>query len=224
MNLITARNPAKKRRTAKQRAASKRNIKKAQAARRGGRTRTRRRKRNPGPGGTRVARRRATNPRRPTLKGIIDNQVMPAIVGGTGAVLDDILVNLIPMIPAEFKTGPMRHATKAVGAILIGYVSAMFLPRKIANQLGAGAMTVVGYNVVREVAARFAPQLPLGEYLDPLGEYLDPALGWYGAGLDPTGGGLEVGHQFTRGTPYIDPGDNELSMWPTGGDYDEYGD
>ena len=225
-NLIVSRNPARKRKrrtTAKQRAAARRNIKKAQAARRRGSRRRRtlprrtRRRRNP------TARRRS-NPRRPTVKGIINNQVMPALVGGSGAVVNDMLVNFVPGIPANFKAGPLRHVTKAVGAIAIGYLSAMFLPKRTADQLGAGAMTVVGYNVVRDVAARFAPNLPLGEYLDSgMGEYLDPALGFYGAGLDPAGGGLTT-QQFTRGTPYIDPEGNGLSAWPTGGDYDDFND
>ena len=161
------------------------------------------------------------------MKGIIDGQVMPALVGGGGAVLNDMLVNFVPGIPDNFKSGNLRHLTKAVGAIAIGYVGAMFLPRRTADQLGAGAMTVVGYNVVRDLAARFAPQLPLGEYLyggvgeylhPGTGEYLDPALGFYGAGLNP-GHGMNVGDQFTRGTPYIDP--DGLSAWPTGGEYDD---
>ena len=225
-NLIVSRNPARKRRTtAKQRAAARRNIKKAQAANRRGKTRrrttTRRRRRSPA---ARRSYRRASNPKLPRFNTIINNQVMPALVGGAGAVLDDILVNVVPL-PANWKTGNMRHVTKAVGAIAIGYVGAMFLPRKTANELGAGAMTVVGYNVVRDLAARFAPQLPLGGYLETgMGEYLDPAsgLGYYGAGLNPNASQFSVGQQFTRGTPYMgDGGEDALSAWPTGSDYDE---
>ena len=216
-NLIVSRNPAgkrKARRSPAQKAASKRNIKKAQAARRGGRRRTTKRK-NPT---TSRSYARRSNPKLPTLNRIINNQVIPAMVGGGGAVLNDLLVNMVP-IPEDFKAGYLRHVSKAVGAIAIGYIGAMFLPKNTADQLGAGAMTVVGYNVVREAAARFAPQLPLGEYL-PMGEYLDPALGYYGAGLDPSDGGLDVSNQFTRGTPYIDTG-NELNAWPTGAEYED---
>lgn len=222
-NLIVSRNPARKktRRSAAQKAASKRNIKKAQAAtRRGGRRRAPAKRRRTT--SKRRSYKRRSNPRMriPTVQSIINNQVIPAAVGGVGAVLDDVLVNLIPL-PENFKVGPMRHVSKAIGAILIGYVGAMFLPKRTADQLGAGAMTVVGYNVVRDAAARFMPQLPLGEYLDPMGEYLDPHLGSYGAGLNPdaiTGSGLETGDQFTRGSPYIDPG---LDAWPTGSAYDD---
>jgi hypothetical protein len=221
-NLIVSRNPARKRRTAAQKAASRRNIKKAQAARRrGGRRRTtkRRRRRNTYP----VAQRRRSNPRRrlPTVQGIINDQVIPAAIGGAGAVLNDMVVNMLPL-PVNFKSGWMRHISKAVGAIAIGYLGGLFLAKKTADQLGAGAMTVVGYNVVRDLAAQFAPQLPLGEYLDTgLGEYLDPALGYYGAGASPStvpGSGLETAGQFTRGSPYMGDG---LDAWPTGGAYDD---
>ncbi|KKN49741.1 hypothetical protein LCGC14_0639910 [marine sediment metagenome] len=219
-NLIVSRNPAKKRRSAAQKAASRRNIKKAQAVRRrGGRRRTtkKRRRRNPYP----VAHRRRSNPRRrfPTVQGIINDQVIPAAVGGAGAVINDLVVNMLPL-PANFKSGWMRHISKAVGAIAIGYLGGMFLAKKTADQLGAGAMTVVGYNVVRDLAAQFMPQLQLGEYL-PMGEYLDPALGYYGAGLNPStipGSGLETDSQFTRGSPYMGDG---LDTWPTGGAYDD---
>ena len=112
-NLIVSRNPA--RRSAAQRRASKRNIKKAQAARRrgGGRRRktTRRRRRNPthrAPARTTRTVRRSNQARRrlPTFQGILNNQVIPAAVGGTGAVINDMLVNLLPL-PINFKTGWM---------------------------------------------------------------------------------------------------------------------
>ena len=217
-NLIVSRNPAKKRRTAAQKAASRRNIKKAQAARRRSprrRTRKTKRRRNTYPAAHRS---RRSNPRRrlPTVQGIINSQVIPAAIGGAGAVLNDVIVNLLPL-PANFKSGWMRHISKGVGAIAIGYLGGMVLAKKTADQLGAGAMTVVGYNVVRDLAAQFAPQIPLGEYLSPLGEYVDPALGYYGAGLNP-GAGMETAGQFTRGSPYLGDG---IDAWPTGGAYDD---
>jgi len=232
-NLILASNPARKqRRSPAQKAASKRNIKKAQQARRRGPTK-RRRRRNQVKTTTRAPYRyenlyRRSNPRRGayTMKGVIDNQVMPALVGGGGAVLNDLIVNFIPFIPAQFRTGWMRHLTKAAGALAISFLGNMFLDKRTADQLGAGAMTVVGYNVVRDLAAQFAPTIPLGEYLTPVGEYLDPALagiGYYGAGLNPStvpGAGLETAGQFTRGSPYMGTS-NELDAWPTGSTYDD---
>ena len=226
-NLIVSRNPTRKRRSAAQKAASKRNIKKAQAARRKSprrrrRNTTKRRRRSTRAVASYRRPRRRGNPRLPSFGGIINNQVIPAAVGGSGAVLNDMLVNLLPL-PLNFKTGWMRHLSKAVGAIAIGYVGRIFLQKKTADQLGTGAMIVVGYNVVRDLAAQFVPQLPLGEYLDNgVGEYLDPSLGYYGAGLNPSaipGAGLETAGQFTRGSPYM----GAESVWPTedlpGGDF-----
>lgn len=226
-NLIVARNPARKRRTsAKQKAAARRNIKKAQAAnrRRGGRRSTSKRKKRRNPVGryTRPARR--SNPRRglPTFQSIIDNQVIPAAWGGVGAVANDIIVNMLPL-PIAFQVGWMRHVSKAVGAVAIGFLTGMFLPKRTADHLGAGAMTVVGYNVVRDLAAQFAPDLQLGYYgagMDPsLSEYLDPTLSEY---LDPPlgtipGAGMETAGQFTRGSPYM----SGLEQWPTQGGYAE---
>lgn len=226
-NLIVSRNPTKRRSSAKQKAAARRNIKKAQAAnrRRGGSRRKtparRKKRRNPVGKYVRPARRRNPRRRLPTVQGIIDRQVIPAAVGGVGAVANDIIVNMLPL-PANFKVGWFRHLSKAIGAVAIGYLGGMVLSKRTADQLGAGAMTVVGYNVVRDLAAQFAPQLQLGEYLDPtMGEYLDPALGYYGAGMDPTtvpGAGMETGGQFTRGSPYMEAG---LEQWPTQGDYED---
>lgn len=223
-NLIVSRNPTRKRRSAAQKAASRRNIKKAQASRR--RRRSPRRRRNVylaakrrAPARRRAAPRRAANPRArfPTFQSIINNQVVPAMVGGAGAVVNDVIVNMLPL-PAQFKTGWMRHVSKALGAVAIGMLGGFVLQKRTADQLGAGAMTVVGYNVVRDLTAQFAPQIPLGEYL---GEYLP--LGYYGAGLDPSvgmipGSGMETAGQFTRGSPYMAP---DLEQWPTGGAYDD---
>lgn len=225
-NLIVSRNPAR-RRSAAQKAASRRNIKKAQASRR--RRRSPRRRRNVylaakrrTPARRRVTPRRAANPRArfPTFQSIINNQVVPAMVGGAGAVANDIIVNMLPL-PAQFKTGWARHVSKALGAVALGMLGGFFLQKRTADQLGAGAMTVVGYNVVRDLTAQFAPQIPLGEYL---GEYLPMgSLNYYGAGLDPSvgtipGSGMETAGQFTRGSPYM--GDS-LDQWPTGSAYDD---
>ena len=232
--LIVARNPARKRRqTAKQRAASLRNLRKARAARRGGRRRSRRRsprrraarRRNPAPTARRsVSRqynpRRRTRRRRNQIRGfnlnrLINQQIMPAFVGGSGAVANDVLYNFVfqmmppgPMID-QFRAGPMRHVGKFGSALLLAWLSSFFLTRRQADQLGAGALTVVGYNVVREMVQRFAPAIPMGEYLAP-------GLGYYGAGLNPElneylqpglsqipGTGVEVGNQWTAGTPYL---------------------
>ncbi len=229
--LIVASNP-KRRQSAKQKAASRRNIKKAQAARRRGGGRKRRRnmtttattrpRRRAAPAARRAAPRRRSNPRaRYGMQGMLNNQVMPALMGGAGAVGNDMLFNVLPL-PVMLKIGPMRHIGKAASALAIGFVASFFATKKTADQLAAGALTVVGYNVVRELVSRFAPGIAMGEYLDP-------GLGYYGAGLDPgagngmgvyldpnmgavPGAGVEAGYQLTQGTPYMD---GMGTTWPT---------
>lgn len=222
--LIVASNPRKRRSSPAQKAAARRNIKKAQAARR--RSPARRRKASPR---RRTSYKRKRNPTRPRARararGMIDAMVMPALIGGAGAVANDMLVNFLP-IPANLKTGWMRHVTKTVSAVGLAWAADMLPGRLVTkstvNQLGAGALTVVGYNLVRDLMAQFMPNLPLGEYLDP-------ELGYWGAGLDPgsdpgmgmyldpnlgvvPGAGVDVPPQMSEGTPYL----NGMGItWPT---------
>lgn len=166
--------------------------------------------------------------RNPSARGIINRQILPALIMGSGAVGNDFLFGLIasriPGIPPMLLTGPGRHAAKALSAILLGMGASYIVGRRTADQLTAGALTVVGYNVVRDVAARVLPQVPLGEYLQPSG------LGYYGAGLNPAyqpmgqylndvpGTGVSVPAQLTQGTPYMGP----ATAWPVqGAEYDE---
>lgn len=247
--LIVASNPARKRRQSPaQRRASLKNLRKARASRRRKPARRRRRRnvytaapaRRRAPAARRRAapaapRRRRSNPRRfRGFQGIINNQVMPALIGGTGAVLNDVGYGFIPL-PEMLRTGPMRHIGKAGTALVMAWLSSFVVGKRTADQLGAGALTVVGYNVVRELVARFAPGVPMGEYLDP-------ALGYYGAGLDPGAGlseylepgvgqipgtGVDTYGQLTQGTPYM--ADTMGTTWPTQleeetyyNEYDEY--
>lgn len=138
---------------------------------------------------------------------IINSQIMPALMGGAGGVANDVLYNFIPF-PPMLSVGPMRHVGKAASALGMAWAASFFLNKRQADQLGVGALTVVGYNVVRELVQRFAPQINMGEYLQP-------NMGYYGAGLDPSmgeylqpmgqvpGSGVSVGNQLTQGTPYL---------------------
>lgn len=203
--LIVASNPAAKRRrrmSPKQRAAAIRNLKKARSARRSNPARRRRRtsyKRRSNPSRRRRhakrrnymgARRIRSNPIRGLRKfnasGIVRNQLIPALIAGGGAVANDLGYSLASRyLPEQFQTGIFRHLGKAATAILLGYVASMVAGKRLGDQLGAGALTVVGYNVVKEAITRVAPDLGsrLGMYLPMDG------LGYPGAGWNPTWGG-----------------------------------
>jgi hypothetical protein len=186
--------------SAKQRAAALRNLRKARRARSGKRRRRnpvaavagnpRRRKRRRSRGVFRMRRRRnpAFSLRRLSPRALLAN-VQPALVGGAGAVANDLVYSFIASkLPTDtmpflenFKSGMLRHVGKAASAMLLATLAGMVLPRRLADQLGTGALTVVGYNVVRDGLAKVAPDLTLGMYLDP-------GLGYAGAGWNPTYG------------------------------------
>jgi hypothetical protein len=188
--------------SAKQRAAALRNLRKA----RGARTSSRRRKRtnpvgmylagNPkrrkrrNPSGIRRFRRRRNPGLKLSPRGLMA-KAMPALIGGGGAVANDLLYNfalgvvpatVAPELVANLRTGPLRHVGKAASALLLSMVAGFVLPRRIAEQMGTGALVVVGYNVVRDAVAKFAPNVAMGMYLG------DPGLGWAGAGWNPNYG------------------------------------
>lgn len=228
--LIVATNP-KRRQSAKQRAASLRNLRKARAAR-GGRRRksskrrtTRSRRRNPSPAAPRrrraatrnrrraAPRRSYRNPARLIPRNLIQRTVIPAAIGGAGAVANDVaysfLMGRLPVgagaagdIVTQLQTGPLRHVGKAFSALALGYLASFAINRRTAEQLSAGAITVVGYNVVREVLARVAPDLNLGAYIEPgMSAYLtDRGMGWPGAGRGAPGGTLNPRRGY-RPTP-----------------------
>jgi len=199
--LLIASNPSKRKRkmSRKQRAAAMRNLAKARAARGP-------RRRNPSPvtlaalnpsrrkrrakGGVRYVKRR----RNPSLLrspgSLIRGQLMPALIGGGGAVANDLLYNLaLSALPATtpgvdlFRTGYGRHVGKAASALLLAWAARFVVGAKTADTMGAGALTVVGYNVVRELVGQFAPSLNMGKYLDPAA---GGGMGWVpGAGWNP---------------------------------------
>lgn len=210
--LLIATNPSRRRRklSAKQRAAALRNLRKARRARKSGGTRRRRRNPIAAANPSRRRRRRAAarfvrrmrrrrNPsfslRKFSPRALMRNAV-PALVGGGGALANDVLYNVaLNLVPATFapdivanlRSGQLRHVGKAASALLLGTLAGFVLPRRTAEQMSVGALTVVGYNVVRDVANAVLPEelkakLTLGMYLDPSG------LGYAGAGWNPTYG------------------------------------
>lgn len=229
--LIVATNP-KRRTSAKQRAAARRNIKKAQAAlrrRKSGGTTSRRRRRNPATATNPRRRRRASprnrrratarrtyrNPVRLVPRNLIQRQIMPAVIGGAGAVANDIAYSFVlgklPIgagaagdIVMQLQTGPLRHVGKVASALALTYLASFAVNRRTAEQLGAGAITVVGYNVVRDVMAKVAPDLNLGAYIEPgMAAYIPAArtMGWPGAGRGAPGSGTLNPRRGYRGTP-----------------------
>ena len=218
-NLLVATNPTRKRhQSAAQRRASLANLRKARRARAGTHHK---RRRNPESHRTRVSaarkgwrtrrhhgehRRHPARRRNPIVsRSMVERTLMPALIGGAGAVTNDVAYNIVlGVLPAggfidQLRTGPMRHLGKAASALALAYIAKMFMSRRNAETLGIGALTVVGYNVVKDMVTRFAPNLPLGDmgaYLQPM-----PGLGYAGAGYAPSGAlNPRYGSNFNQGT------------------------
>jgi len=138
---------------------------------------------------------RRRNPRFGISRGDITAQLMPAAVGGLGAVLNSVLLGyvtpmLVPIVPF-MTTGYGLHALRIGSSLGLGILGKKFGGRN-GELAGHGALTVAMYLLFRDVAVSFAPSLPLGDYeevsidgtADQLGAYMDPAtrLGAYMSG------------------------------------------
>ncbi len=194
-------NPRRRRgrRTAAQKRATRKMI--AANRRRGGGAR--RRRRNPiGPYANRTRRRRpaglgyyVSNPRRrrrpararsrrryrrnpTTMRGMVNQLLLPAAQSAGGALLLDILWGFVP-VPETIKTGPMRHVAKGIGAIVLGQVVGMMANRRLGNTMAMGALTVTFHAAFREMTAQFVPQINLGYYSPGATAGFDSQLGYY---------------------------------------------
>jgi hypothetical protein len=107
--------------------------------------------------------RRYKNPRGLGGMAGIMGQVAPAATAAAGGLVLDVVWGFLPL-PDVIKSGPMRHLAKGAGAIGLGVLAGMVVNKATANKFATGALTVVLYNAAREVVAKMAPQLRLGEY------------------------------------------------------------
>lgn len=179
---------AKRRKSRKARSAKGRFVKKhrrsrkskAAAAPRRRRRRSSAGKRHPAMGytiGSRKIRRRKLNPRGrrrryrrnpfglPSFGGIM-GQLTQAGYGAAGGIALNLALSYLPL-PDVLKTGWARHATRVAGALGLGMVAKKFLGAK-GNAVAAGAMTIVVYDVLKQLLGQFAPEIGgrLGEFED----------------------------------------------------------
>jgi len=143
--------------------------------------RRRRRHRNP-----RASRRRYR--RNPSAMGSIKsmlsvrglmNTLVPAGIGGAGALGVDIALAYIPL-PEWFQTPIGKMVARIAGAVGVGALAAFIVPRRTAALITAGALTVTAYGTIRDFAAEQFPQLPgLSGIYPPMGaDYSDTRMGY----------------------------------------------
>lgn len=137
--------------------------------------------------------------RNPSSRSIVNSTLIPALTAGAGAIGFNALWNFVP-VPETFKTGMLQHVAKAVGAIGAGMLAGKVFGRKTATELTAGALTVVAYNALKDAVGQVAPSVNLGYYSAgqpagvlayksaSLGEYVGPGNGM-GEYVPPGGGG-----------------------------------
>jgi hypothetical protein len=103
--------------------------------------------------------------------------VLPAIGIGVGAVGAEIIMGYLP-IPANFKTGVLRHVTKGAVAVTAGMIISKFLKqKKIGNAIALGGVVIAAHDALKEVITQRLPGVPFGQYL-PRGA-VGGGLGYY---------------------------------------------
>lgn len=131
---------------------------------------------------------RALRHRRPNpINNFMKDTLMPSVVGGAGALALDVAVAMLPLPPA-LKTGPMAPLVKAAGAVGLGILAGKFVNRRVGEQVAAGGLTVMAYNIGRQLLVKAGGgKIPgLNGYVDEyVGEYVDynpPQLGYESSG------------------------------------------
>jgi hypothetical protein len=163
------RSAAQKRATAKMIAANRRarrgrNPSKAVAARPSGRKSKRRPPRTRETSSALAVYRRRRNPiggrRGFALDGFLKATLLPAAAGGAGALALDVLLGVLPLPPA-LKSGLMRPVVRIGGSLGIGALAGLLGGAKLGEQVAAGALTVVAYDMMRAAMPKILPSVPL---------------------------------------------------------------
>jgi hypothetical protein len=130
--------------------------------------------------------------RRPNPIGnFVKDTLMPSVIGGAGALALDVAVGFLPLPPA-MKTGPMAPLVKAAGAIGLGMLAGQFMGRRMGEQVAAGGLTVTAYNIGRQLLIKASGgRIPgLSEYV---GEYMSEYVDYAPPQLGYESSGSQVG-------------------------------
>lgn len=86
-----------------------------------------------------------------TLSNVTKNAIIPGVVGAAGAFGVDMIEARATFLPLSLRSGIARHATRAAIGIGLGMLVGKVLKKpEIGNQLARGAITVIGYEAMRE--------------------------------------------------------------------------
>lgn len=163
MSLVYVVNPKKRRKTRK---TAKRKARRSRAVAVAAPKRRRRRA-----AAAPKARRYKRNPRFSVggVLGAVKRELVPAAIGGAGAVAIDALLPKLPL-PDRLKTGYLRHVSRGAVAVGLGLLIGM-VKKDIGRQVMAGGLTVAMYGAMRDGVAKAAPTLVLADLDDDLGDF-----------------------------------------------------
>lgn len=105
----------------------------------------------------------------------IKDIMLPAAIGGAGALALDVIWGLLP-IPTQFKTGPFAPVVKAIGVLGIGALASGPLPDRLVKPAVFASLTIMAYSFAKATLQQAMPNVPLGAYIDGgMGAYISGA-------------------------------------------------
>lgn len=86
--------------------------------------------------------------------GGLGNQLVPAAIGGAGAIGVDIgLAYLSPYLPAFLQSGWGRIGAQVLASVGIGFAAGKMVDRQTGQAALVGALTITAYSALRQVLA-----------------------------------------------------------------------
>jgi hypothetical protein len=123
--------------------------------------------------------------------------ILPSLMIGAGAVGAELVMGYLPL-PAMFKTGALRHITKAVVSVAGGWAIAKYANKQAGEAFAAGGIAISAHDMIKETLTRVMPGLQFGGYnwdkygynMPSMSSYASPSLGYYspGATYEPARG------------------------------------
>lgn len=87
--------------------------------------------------------------------------VMPAATIGLGAIGSELAMGYLP-IPANLKTGIMRHVTKGAISLAAGAALAQFVNRRMGEAFALGGLTIAFHDAFKDAILQFMPAAQFG--------------------------------------------------------------
>lgn len=101
--------------------------------------------------------------------------LLPAAAIGVGAVGSELVMGYLP-IPATLKTGVLRHITKGVVSLVIGWgIANLLKQRKMGEAFALGGLVIAVHDATKEAIVKFMPNAQFGQYI-PTGMGASPFL------------------------------------------------